>query len=77
MDQKEVLIIHNRNIDIEVIEQDLREEKYPYKFTFGDMLDFNFNEFDKFDEVWTFGDVRATLMYKKVKSLNMDIWEMM
>lgn len=73
---RNVLIIRNRNIDIDAIKQDLKEERYPHTFTFGDDLS-NDDDITVFDEVWTFGDVRAIKLYKKAVELEMDIWEMM
>lgn len=69
-----VLIIHNRLLDPQEIKDDLKQEKFPYYFIFGE--DIKSMKVTDFDEVWTFGEVRGDKLYKLAKANNMDIWEM-
>ena len=72
-----VLLIKNRLIPKEDVLQDFSEEEYFHNFTFADEAVISSkNDFGDYDEIWTYGDVRADKTYKLAIANSLDTWEM-
>lgn len=80
MDIINVLIIYNSQIHSrEEIKKDLQDEGYKHNFIFHDKLKTNeevYKILDMVDEVWTFGRVESSPIFKLAEERGCDIWQM-
>ncbi len=74
---KLVLVLFDDNYTMGQIENDLNDEDFGFDFAYCiDLNDDDMIMIDLVDEVWTFGDVTYSPVYKKCVAVGQDIWNM-
>lgn len=74
---KLVLILFDENYTMGQIESDLNDEDFGFDFAYCmDLNDDDTIMIDLANEVWTFGDVTYSPVYKKCVGVGKDIWNM-
>ncbi len=74
---KLVLVLFDDNYNMGQIDIELKEERFDFDFAYCvDLNNDNMIMIDLANEVWTFGDVTHSPVYKKCVAVGKDIWNM-